>query len=202
MKRIDLHIHTTSTASDRPFVFNLQRLEGYVQARELDAVAITNHNKFDREQFETIRNALAIPVFPGVELDLEGGQLLLIADGSDLTDFDARCSKISERAPHKKRSLSVADLRDVFGDLSKYILIPHYDKKPEVKEETLSALGACVTAGEVASPKKFMYCIRNSTKLVPVYFRDCRNEASEADFSIRQTFIACEDVTFWAIKSC
>jgi predicted metal-dependent phosphoesterase TrpH len=202
MKKIDLHVHTTSTASDRPFVFDLQRLEDYVLARELDAVAITNHNEFDREQFETIRNALAIAVFPGVELDVEGGQLLLIADGSDLTDFDARCRKISRRAPNKRRSLSVAELREVFGDLSTYVVIPHYDKKPEVKEETLSALGACVTAGEVASPKKFMYCIRSSNKLVPVYFSDCRIEASEADFPIRQTFIACEEVTFAAVKSC
>ncbi|MEK7249441.1 MAG: phosphotransferase, partial [Bacteroidota bacterium] len=78
----------------------------------------------------------------------------------------------------------------------------HYDKKPEVKEETLSALGACVTAGEVASPKKFIYCIRSDDKLVPVYFSDCRMEDTQTEFPIRQTYVACEEVTFAAIKSC
>lgn len=202
MKKIDLHIHTKSTASDRPFVFNLERLKGYVRLREIDCIAITNHNEFDLAQFEEIRRALDITVLPGMEVDLEGGQLLLIGDGSDLREFHSRCIRISERAPSKKNSISVDELKDVFGNFSNYILIPHYDKKPEIKEETLSALGTSVTAGEVASPKKFMYCIRSEDKLVPVYFSDCRIEDVQTEFPIRQTYVACEEVTFAAIKNC
>jgi hypothetical protein len=81
-----------------------------------------------------------------------------------------------------------------------YILIPHYDKEPHVSEETLSALGSSVTAGEVASPKKFMYCINSADKLVPVYFSDSRMEQTQADFSVRQTYVACEETTFSAIR--
>lgn len=202
MKKIDLHVHTKSTASDRPFVFDLSRLQEYVRVRGIDCIAITNHNEFDRDQFEEIRNSLDIAVFPGMEIDLEGGQLLLIGDGSDLGDFDSRCAELSRRAPNKRDSISVDDLRGFFGDLSKYILIPHYDKSPEIRDETLSALGAYVTAGEVASPKKFMYCIRSNDKLVPVYFSDCRMEKTDVDLPIRQTFIACEEATFAAVRSC
>lgn len=202
MKKIDLHVHTKSTNSDRPFVFDLQRLQGYVEARQLDCIAVTNHNEFDLTQFEQIQAALSIAVFPGVEIDLEGGQLLLIADGSDTKSFDLRCKEISQLTPNKKNSISVPQLRDTFGDLSKYLLIPHYDKKPAIKDETLLALGPCVTAGEVASPKKFMYCIRSEDRLVPVYFSDCRIEQTDTDFPIRQTYVACDEPTFPAIRSC
>jgi hypothetical protein len=202
VKKIDLHVHTKSTASDRPFVFSLDRLKDYIRVREVHCIAVTNHNEFDLVQFEAIRKVIDITVLPGIEIDLEGGQLLLIGDGSALKDFDSRCKTIAKRAPNKGNSISVGDLKETFGDLSKYILIPHYDKKPEIKQETLLALGAWVTAGEVTSPKKFMYCIRNADKLVPVYFSDCRIEETPVDLPIRQTFVACEEATFAAIKSC
>ena len=202
MKKIDLHVHTKATASDRPFVFSFDRLKQYVLRRAVDCIAVTNHNEFDLAQFEAIRKAVDITVLPGIEIDLEGGQLLLIADGLALKDFESRCKSIAKRTPNKSRSISVNELKDVFGDLSKFILIPHYDKKPEIKEETLIALGTNVTAGEVTSPKKFMYCIRNDDKLVPVYFSDCRIEETPLDLPIRQTYVACEEATFAAIKSC
>jgi predicted metal-dependent phosphoesterase TrpH len=50
---------------------------------ELDCIAITNHNLFDKNQFETISATLKIPVLPGIEIDLEGGHILL-----DLFWFD------------------------------------------------------------------------------------------------------------------
>jgi ABC-type dipeptide/oligopeptide/nickel transport system ATPase component len=202
MKKIDLHVHTKSTASDRPFVFDLNRLMGYVQTRSVDCIAITNHNEFDLLQFTEIKEAVDALVLPGIEIDLEGGQLLMIADGSDLKDFAERCKSVTKRSPNKKNSLSVKDLESIFGPLSKYILIPHYDKEPRIREETLSALGPHVTAGEVSSAKKFMYCINGADKLVPVYFSDCRMEASHTDFPVRQTYVACEETTFAAIKSC
>lgn len=166
MKKIDLHVHTKSTASDRPFTFSPRRLQDYVQVRAVDCIAVTNHNEFDLGQFEAIRGIIDITVLPGIEIDLEGGQVLLIGDGSDLKEFDLRCKKISSRSPTKADSISVDELKGVFGDLSKYIVIPHYDKKPEIKDETLLALGTCVTAGEVTSPKKFMYCMRSADRLV------------------------------------
>jgi ABC-type dipeptide/oligopeptide/nickel transport system ATPase subunit len=202
MKKIDLHVHTKSTASDRPFIFSPRRLQDYVQVRAVDCIAVTNHNEFDLGQFEAIRGIIDITVLPGIEIDLEGGQILLIGDGSDLKEFDLRCKKISSRSPTKADSISVDELRGIFGDLSKYIVIPHYDKKPEIKDETLLALGTCVTAGEVTSPKKFMYCMRSADRLVPVYFSDCRIEETSIELPVRQTYVACEEATFAAIKNC
>jgi predicted metal-dependent phosphoesterase TrpH len=64
MKKIDLHIHTIPTVSDADFTFSLQKLKEYIAAQSIDAIAITNHNKFNLEQFKQINEELDINVFP------------------------------------------------------------------------------------------------------------------------------------------
>ena len=81
MKKIDLHIHTVPSVSDGEFVFCLDTFKRYVSEARLDAVAVTNHNIFDVAQFRTIKETLDIKVFPGMEVNLERGQLLIISDG-------------------------------------------------------------------------------------------------------------------------
>lgn len=76
MKKIDLHIHTVSTISDRSFNFDLNKLQRYVSEARLDGIAITNHNVFDGIQFRTINEAIDTTVFPGIEVSLDGGHVL------------------------------------------------------------------------------------------------------------------------------
>lgn len=68
MKKIDLHIHTVSTPSDKHFSFCMERLMWYVSEGNLDAIAITNHNMFDLKQFQEIKSQLEIKIFPGIEI--------------------------------------------------------------------------------------------------------------------------------------
>ena len=156
MKKIDLHIHTVPTASDNNFVFSIERLKEYIEARKIDGIAITNHNQFDISQFREIVEAVSIKVFPGIEIDLEEGHILLVADGQELADFDAKCKCISEGIHAATDSVSVSDLKRCFPDLSKYLLIPHYDKNPILRDDTLKQLESFISVGEVTSPKKFM----------------------------------------------
>ncbi|MCH7638154.1 MAG: phosphotransferase [Bacteroidetes bacterium] len=202
MIKIDFHIHTLSTPSDAAFTFSLKRLKDYVRVRYLDCIAITNHNQFSLKQFEIIKAGIRKLVLPGIEIDLEGGQLLLIADGSDLKDFDEKCQEITKLRPTKKSSITVEQLIQIYGDLAKYILIPHYDKKPQLKEHTLLKLQQFVTAGEVSSVKKFVYWLKGQERLVPVYFSDCRIDENLLTFPVRQTYVACDEASFSAIRSC
>jgi len=64
MKKIDLHIHTISTNSDCYFEFSIEQLKNYIEKREIDGIAITNHNHFDLEQFQLISDSLTIVTFP------------------------------------------------------------------------------------------------------------------------------------------
>lgn len=202
MKKIDLHIHTIPTISDSSFSFNLDQLKEYVQNTGIDAIAITNHNVFDSNQFTQISGAVNIPVFPGIEINIENGHLLLIADENELSDFDSRCSEITRQIPKAEDSITTNELKEIFHDLSKYILIPHYDKKPCINERVLAELKTYITAGEVTSPKKFVYCVKNEESLVPVYFSDSRINSEFTEFPTRQTYVNCGDITFGAIKGC
>ncbi|MEQ1813920.1 MAG: hypothetical protein ABL860_05645 [Candidatus Nitrotoga sp.] len=202
MKKIDLHIHTVPTISDSQFVFSLEIFKRYVQEANLDAVAVTNHDVFDGTQFKIIQEALGATVFPGIEVNLERGHVLIISDGSNLDDFEARTNLVSQKITKIGDSISFEDLKKIFGDLSNYLVIPHYDKSPPITGETLDKIKPYVSAGEVDSAKKFIRAIRDDTKLSPVLFSDVRIKEGLTKLPTRQTFIDCGDLTLNAIKSC
>ena len=79
MKKIDLHIHTSPSNFERSFDFSIDALEKYVDINKLDIISITNHNHFDKDQFETIVSKLNCVVLPGVEIDIESSHMLAIA---------------------------------------------------------------------------------------------------------------------------
>ncbi len=89
MKKIDFHIHTISTQKDQPFNFDMNSLQKYVHLRSLDAIAITNHNCFEEIQFREIRNSLKCTVFPGIEIDLDKGHILVISPFERITRFNS-----------------------------------------------------------------------------------------------------------------
>lgn len=96
MKKIDLHIHTVPSISDRHFDFEIESLKEYVNKLEIDCIAITNHNLFDKHQFEEITKEIIIKVFPGIEIDLEGGHILLISENENLDDFAEKAQKLRD----------------------------------------------------------------------------------------------------------
>lgn len=202
MKKIDLHIHTVSTISDRAFTFSLEAFERYVAEAKLDAVAVTNHDVFDGAQFREIQRALTSTVFPGIEINLEKGHVLVIGRPSELDDFETKTALVSQRIAKIGDNISVEDLIKIFGDLHHYLVIPHYDKGPSIAGETLEKLKPYVCAGEVDSAKKFVRNIKDTTKLTPVLFSDSRMSSDMTTLPTRQTFVDCGTLTLEALKSC
>lgn len=201
MKKVDLHIHTIATISDSDFIFDINAIDNYIKACSINAIAITNHNMFNLDQYMQIKESTSILVFPGIEINLEKGHLLLISDFQDISDFNSKCLEVNSKIAKAEDSISVRELMSIFGNLDRYLLIPHYDKSPTISESALLELKPYITAGEVNSPKKFMYCIKDQDSLVPVYFSDCRMTQQVSEFPVRQTFINCGDISFNAIKN-
>lgn len=202
MIKIDFHIHTVATPSDTNFEFSLNTLKRYVSEADIDAVAITNHNLFDLNQYNEIKKELDIVAYPGIEINLEAGHLLLVGDGNELGDFAVRCEKVSQAISSPSNHIDVSTLKEIFSDLERYILIPHYDKRPSVHQDAIKNLSPHVTAGEVQSPKKFMYCKQDDSKLVPVYFSDSRMSEDLNSMPVRQTYLNCGNADFPSIKDC
>lgn len=202
LKKVDLHIHTVTSISDKQFFFYLNSLKDYVEKLELDCIAITNHNLFDKAQFEQISLELDIKVFPGIEIDLEAGHILLISENENLEDFDIKCKKVTELIKTKSDYISYEQLIEIFPLLSKYLLIPHYDKKPNIRPDTLEKLGDNIFCGEVTSIRKFKACLTEPDKLVPVIFSDCRFVEGMENYPTRQTYIDAADDSLISIKGC
>lgn len=202
MKKIDLHTHTKPSISDSDFTFSLPKMKEYVETLSIDCIAITNHNLFDLQQFNLINQELEITVLPGIEINLEKGHLLLISENTELEDFESKCNKVSAKINNIEDFISVNELKEIFNDLSRYLLIPHYDKKPIIRPEVIEELNEFITSGEVTSPKKFKYCINDNNSLVPVLFSDLRFKEGMTEFSPRQTFIDIDDTSLRAIKTC
>ena len=67
MIKVDFHIHTISTLKDSYFDFDINVLNQYINEMEIDCIAITNHNVFDKKQYEEISKCVKAKVFPGME---------------------------------------------------------------------------------------------------------------------------------------
>ncbi len=174
MKKVDLHLHTIATPSDARFDFSLDSLKKYVAVAELDCIAITNHNLFDELQYKDIVENLGIKVLPGIEVDLEGGHMLVIANDTDVIDFAAKCKEIEQIVTYPNPNVTLDEFKRIFPTLKKYILIPHYDKSPKIPKYVLEALSSEISAGEVQSAKKFIQASNDDSSLVPVLFSDQR----------------------------
>lgn len=198
MKKIDLHLHTLPTmGKDADFEFDLDKLQEYVNELSLDAIAITNHNQFGLDQFKEIQEKIQnCVIFPGIEIDFESGHLLLIGEANNLEDFSQKCKLISIEIS-SDNEITVSKLTEVFTDLSRYLLIPHYDKRPKVNQNAVNTLNEQIFAGEVQSPKKFNRIRKSTNALTPVFFGDVR---ISKDLDIekcqgRQTFIKTNSET-------
>lgn len=124
----------------------------------------------------------------------------MISDISDVCDFSEKCNTISTHFHGGNSNIAFETLQSTFQNLSKYIIIPHFDKKPKISEYTLEKFGKSITAGEVCNASKFERMKKNGS-LVPVLFSDMRVFADNP-FSLNQTFLDLDKLAFGLIKEC
>ena len=208
MKKCDLHIHTVPTISDPGYTFSMDVLKRYVEKMNLNVIAVTNHNMFDLSNYMAIRNELGTEVvLPGIEVNLEGGHVLVISSPEDVEvfDFNSKCEAVNGLIRAATDTLTVEQFRTIFNNLSKYLIIPHYDKTPQLPQPVITALAGNIVAGEVTSVKKFLYMQKDAKEtLTPVLFSDfrCSDNVVEDKYPVRHTFLDINDVSINALNIC
>lgn len=160
--RADFHLHT---CKDKEFVYSGEQnsfINDYVSALKkanINVGVITNHNKFDREEYKAIRKAAKkqnIFILPGVELTIKEGangiHTLIVFNPDEWfengnnhiqTFLTTAFATISN--PENCNTKSVYDLRDVFEQLDAYgrdyfIIFAHVDQNSGLFSECKGGL--------------------------------------------------------------
>lgn len=194
MKRLDLHIHSLPSPIEAYFAFSIDALIDHVKGNQLDVIALTNHNFFDRQNFDEVRAALPdVLVLPGIEVSVEKYRTLVIADPENIDAFEELCDQVAQPVENDI-GISTEELIELFGNGS-FIIIPHYKKKPAITSEQLEKLEGCVSALEVSSVKKWAR-ERKESDFAVVMFSDFRC-ALDGDQSRGQyTYVSINDQSF------
>ena len=148
MLKIDLHCHTKKIKSGdgdgrnvTPELFREKIIDANVKI-----VAITNHNTFDYEQYEVLRQKVIgiCSVWPGVEIDIKGSNdkrfhLIVVANPDNVKDF---ADRVKVMYSGKNLETCTFRIQEVYDNLDKcdVIYIPHYHKKPSISDEDKAEL--------------------------------------------------------------
>ena len=141
--RIDLHCHTKSTkkgdGSGRNVTPELFREK--IELADVKIVAITNHNAFDINQYNMLKETVAdiCQVWPGIELDVQVDEtsknkfhLIIICNPEKSIQFDEQVKKLFFK------NTGIYYLSDICEKFSQcdVIYMPHFhNKKPAISEE-------------------------------------------------------------------
>ncbi len=189
LKKIDLHIHTSPSNYERNFDFSLEKLKEYVNITQLDIIAITNHNHFNKEQFKLISSSLNCSVYPGIEVDLESSHILVIFPKDKIDELEIASNILVKKINSENDFITFEEFTNIFPYYRNYILIPHIKKHPSMKSTTLEKFNGIIKTGEVKSAKKFEVTKKDSNSLVPVFFSDIRIENTLENFPTKYTYL-------------
>ncbi|HFI2431013.1 TPA: hypothetical protein ACGO1Y_000246 [Streptococcus suis] len=209
VKRIDFHIHTVPSIKDSYFNFSIEWLKAYVDKTKLDAIAITNHDLFDKDNFEEISEYLPnVKVYPGIELALDIGHVNIVfpCDCIDvLSQFSEWLSNIHQT---QSDSITSEQLREQLPCWDQGIYIFELGKSKGVKEIP-NIFSNLVCVGGVPNQLRFNIAKNNPESLVPCLFSDAHATNQDSDnrndiakLQNKQTYLQIDSCEFEDIKKC
>lgn len=208
-KKIDFHIHTISSVKDSDFTFSLDWLKSYVEISELDAIAITNHDLFDKDNFDEITDALTnVAVYPGIELSLESGHVNIVFPIDCREELALFSEWLSNKHQTQSESIKTEELSEHLPCWEQGIYIFEMGKSnsikiiPEIFEKV-----TCV--GGVPNQLRFNIAYKNREGLNPCLFSDAHATANDLNdrnninkLKSKQTYLQIDTCQFEDIKRC
>ncbi|MDP2940567.1 MAG: hypothetical protein Q8O13_10945 [Candidatus Omnitrophota bacterium] len=145
--KIDLHAHTKKTKKGEADTRNVEAksFRDIVTSTDVGIIAITNHNLFDLEQYESfLKNVEGrIQIWPGVEFDVvcgdTKGHLLVIVSPQKSQDFSKLINCLTASCNADKYVISIEDVVKHFDNLNP-LYIAHYQKKPDLGDDCINKL--------------------------------------------------------------
>lgn len=208
MKAIDFHIHTVpEEEKDHLFTFSQEWLNEYAKRARLDAIAICNHNVFNTTQFREISQSTEIAVFPGMELSLLTGHVLIVYDKSPaaIAELSHASEKIHQIQLGSSTGLNLDQFFQFFPSWKQSVLVFEITKSNSMSIPTELRAATCL--GGVSSPNRFQRELSIGNE-IPALFSDAHASYDESDqtrsdiahLAVKHTFIECDTVDFQDIR--
>ena len=145
--KIDIHCHTKKIRSGEleSRAVTKEVFSKSIQDAGVDIVAITNHDVFDKEQYDEFVEYVGsnFQIWPGIELDTSRNgnnfHLILVGDPDDVDVFD---EKVEQLTSGKSGDFTI-ELDNIISHFSgdNILYIPHFgSKSPAISEENLEYL--------------------------------------------------------------
>lgn len=152
--KIDLHCHTLKVKSGDPDTRNVSVdvFAKKVANADVKIVAITNHNKFDYEQYKLLKNRVEgyCDVWPGIELDAYGDvtkknkpvkfHIIIVANPDNVEEFSVVVDNMLNGKDVNSFSVHINEICSCFKNQN-VLYIPHYmGKTPAIPDDDLELL--------------------------------------------------------------
>lgn len=146
--KIDIHVHTKKVKSgdsdSRAIV--PKAFCDTISKTDVKICAITNHNHFDKNQYDSIVDLSEsfFQTWPGVELDViennKRGHLIVIVNPKNAEKFNNLLNTLTAGKSVDSFSISMGEIAKSFDPLDP-IYIPHYlSKKPSISDDEIQIL--------------------------------------------------------------
>ncbi|MCD3418962.1 hypothetical protein KUF85_01890 [Streptococcus equi subsp. zooepidemicus] len=209
-KKIDFHIHTIASIKDSDFTFSLDWLKNYVEATELDAIAITNHDLFDENNFREISEALPdIKIYPGIELALDIGHVNIVFPRDCIGELSSFSQWLSTVHQTNTDHITCEELCDNLSCWNQGIYIFELGKSKGLKEIP-DIFNDVTCVGGVPNQLRFNIAKNNPDSIAPCLFSDAHATEQDSDnnrndivkLQNKQTYLQIDSCEFEDIKRC
>lgn len=157
--KLDLHCHTKKTKSGDAETRNVTKefFKETLLSNDIKICAITNHNHFDRKQFDDFSNYTKdeIILFPGIELDVKGlhrnGHVVIVVNPRQIDKF---CTLTSELLNNVQPDFVLIDIDKLLKYVNSLdcVVLAHYKKPKSLDEESLDLI-----KGKIDDKNRFFY---------------------------------------------
>lgn len=151
--KVDFHCHTRNFKSGDGEKRNVTNevFASKITSAGVEIVAITNHNAFDKAQYNDLKAGVldSCSVWPGVELDIGYGEskryhLIVICNPKNLELFDQKVTALIDGFTPDTFLGKIDEVVNAFDSLD-CIFMPHFHKTPAIPAEEFEALSALLS---------------------------------------------------------
>lgn len=163
--KIDIHVHTKKVKSGDAETRNInsETFGNIIKETDVKIIAITNHNHFDKQQYEEFTTVTKneLQIWAGIELDIfendKRAHLIVIVNPKNYEAFDKKVTSILQDKNPDTFTISIKETVECFDDLDCIYIAHYFGKSPNLGDEEIELLSK-----SVSNPKRILKEASNS----------------------------------------